>query len=211
MFSACASSRSTESHVELVVDEDVALGERHAHALGLARRDRIRRGPGIQEQQVALPQLGHQDVHADRVGGQERTHVVVDPDEAAKAAQVGAQPGDQLGRAELTGQRVRPGPIVAAWLHWHMHQQLVSGGPRRLGLGFQVIGVGHERQGERGAQSVERGGAAPVEAEIVDHHGDRRPQSRAPSRPRCAARWACAPGLRSFARRSAGASSSAID
>src|SRR5215469_14065993 len=105
--------------------------------------------------------------------------MVVDPNKTVEAAEPPTQPLKELIARQAGEKPVRTGiGMTVDRLHRHVQKQLVTAAPRRGGLLGEVARVGHERHGQRTAQSNRLGGAGPIEAEIVEHDRDERPVAR---------------------------------
>src|SRR5215472_11729288 len=105
--------------------------------------------------------------------------MVVDPDKTVEAAEPPTQPLEDLVARQAGEKPVRTGiGMTVDRLHRHVQKQLVTAAPRRGGLLSEVARIGHERHGQRTAQSNRFGGAGPIEAEIVEYDRNERPVAR---------------------------------
>jgi len=99
-----------------------------------------------------------------------------DADKPVEACKAPAQPFDDLVARQPGIERVRAGVLVPVdRFHRHVQQELMAGPVRHLGLLRQIVGIGHERQGQRPRQPYRLGSPRPVEAEIVEHDCNQRP------------------------------------
>ena len=160
----------------VVVEEHVARGVRHARRGALRRPPPTARWCG--ESRNSSPR-GAARAMTSAIGPRSAVSSepmwLLMPTKPRKLSSWAAQPRDELARRQRAEQRVGPGPLVADRLHRHVQHQLVAGRPRRPRLLLERPGIGQERQRQRRLERFSRAGAAPVRAEVVDHHRDRRP------------------------------------
>ena len=101
--------------------------------------------------------------------------MIVDADVALEAVHTPAQAPADFVVAEIACQGHGAGiEVLVAGLHREMHHQFMAGGVGLAGLAPELFGIGHEGQRQRPRQADRAHRIAPVEAQIVDHHGDHR-------------------------------------
>ena len=163
-------------HLVDVVEEDVALGERHAELAGQGRSYRPSGGPRIQEQQPPRLQFTHHQGHPRPVGGELAAHVVVDADVRIEAAESPLQIGEQAVVPAIAEQDVGAGiQFPVGGFHWYMQKQFVATGARRRGLVVELFRIRQERKGERPGEGDDTARTSAVDTHVVDDHRDHRP------------------------------------
>ena len=156
---------------DLVVEEDVAAGVRHAVFASDFCPGAVRDGAAVDEEEPALAQLLHHGLERTGIAREPAAHVIVDADITIEPREVPAQALQHLVVADADVERARSRvQILAERLHGDMHQEFVPRLVRGLGLPRQIHRIGQERERQRGRQRDGARGPLPIESDIVNHH-----------------------------------------